>query len=193
MMAEAEANIKTRMTAAEFAQLPETTQPTELIDGELIVSPSRTNEHQLALGDTFFLLKNLARDVLPHSRVVLSPSDLYFDDLNAVQPDIFVVIGKDSKCRLGDDRYWHGPPDLIVEVISTAYSSLQRDKVDKFRLYERYGVGEYWIVHPENRFVEVFVWTDGKYQLQGVYRADESFTSAVLGGHSIDLKQVFTN
>lgn len=192
-MVEAEATIKTRMTAAEFAQLPETTGPTELIDGELIVSPAPKDEHQKSLGNLYLVIRLLAMQHLPEAEVRLAPSDVYIDDLNAVQPDIFVVIGKDSKCRLGDARYWHGPPDLIVEVISTAYSSLQRDKVDKFRLYERYGVQEYWIVHPENRFVEVFVWTDGKYQLQGVYRADESFISAVLGGQTIDLKQVFTS
>ncbi|MGF1504033.1 MAG: hypothetical protein GYB64_20665 [Chloroflexi bacterium] len=31
---------KTKMTAAAFARLPETTIPTELIHGEVIVSPS---------------------------------------------------------------------------------------------------------------------------------------------------------
>ena len=40
------ATIKTRLTADEYSKLPETTQPMELIDGEIIVSPAPLDSHQ---------------------------------------------------------------------------------------------------------------------------------------------------
>ncbi len=39
--------VTTRMTAAEFLALPETNQPTQLLNEELIVSPAPVPKHQL--------------------------------------------------------------------------------------------------------------------------------------------------
>ncbi|MDL1886105.1 Uma2 family endonuclease [Anaerolineae bacterium CFX8] len=42
-----------------------------------------------------------------------------------------------------------GPPDLIVQIFSPGMVS--QDKIQKFDLYERYGIGEYWMVDPCQR------------------------------------------
>ena len=175
--------VKTKMTAAEFFQLPETTQPTELIEGELIVSPSPIPEHQFANQDLVILLRGL----IPHGRVVYAPMDVVFDDENTVQPDIFWVA-QDGRCQQ-TDRHFVGPPELIIEILSGG--SVRLDRVKKFQLYERHGVTEYWIVDPLQQYVEVYVLADGKYTLQDIYEAGDTFTAPVLGGKTVDLKQVF--
>lgn len=178
---------KTRMTAAEFAQLDETSLPMELIHGEVFVSPAPKDPHQdcvLLLGSWFL------REVVPHfpgSAVKIAPLDVYFDDENVLQPDVFWIHGAESKCKLGDDGYWHGAPDLVVEVLSEG--TRKHDKKTKFELYERHGVREYWIVDPVDLLVEVFTLAGGRYQLFGVYDISETFTSPLLG-LSVELKTV---
>ncbi|HUP24028.1 MAG TPA: Uma2 family endonuclease, partial [Thermoanaerobaculia bacterium] len=56
------------------------------------------------------------------------------------------------------DRLQHafvqGAPDLVIEILSP--STRRRDERSKRDLYERYGIGEYWIVDPELETVKVF-------------------------------------
>ncbi len=56
-----------------------------------------------------------------------------------------------------------GVPDLLIEIVSSG--SVSRDTVEKFAIYEKYGVKEYWIVFPEQKVVEVFILKEGKYSL----------------------------
>jgi Uma2 family endonuclease len=67
-----------------------------------------------------------------------------------VEPDIVIVC---NKSKLDNERC-KGAPDLIVEIISS--STGRKDKVEKFNLYEKHGVKEYWIVEPELKIVSVF-------------------------------------
>jgi len=168
---------KTRMTAAEYRQLPETTQPTELIEGEIIVSPAPTNDHQSIVRQFVLLLCSM----LPSEQVMFAPLDVHLDDETVVQPDVFWVSGADSRCRLGDDGYWYGAPDLVIEVLSPG--TARRDKAEKFRLYEKYGVREYWLADPDARYAEVWrrAGEASRFEQQGVYGPDESFESALLG------------
>jgi Uma2 family endonuclease len=77
----------------------------------------------------------------------------YNDDKieTVVQPDITVICDK-SKL---DGKGCIGAPDLIVEIVS--HASVKRDVEEKFKLYEKYGVKEYWIVHPNDETVNVFI------------------------------------
>lgn len=176
---------QTRMRIEDFLALPESNLPTELIDGQVIKSPSPKDLHQkLSLRLVQILLQQLSGGELRYS-----PTDVYLDELNVVQPDIFWVSGPESRCQLGEDDYWHGAPDLVVEILSQG--TARYDKVDKFRLYEQHGTREYWIVEPKAQYVEVWQLLEGKFQHQGVFGPDESFVSAVLGEKKIELKIVF--
>ena len=42
-----------------------------------------------------------------------------------------------------------GGPSLVVEIVSPGSATI--DRVDKFREYERAGVGEYWIIDPRHQ------------------------------------------
>jgi Uma2 family endonuclease len=72
-----------------------------------------------------------------------------------------------------------GVPDLCIEIILP--SSIKNDRADKFTLYEKHGVREYWIVESEGRFVEVYTLSDERFQRQGAYDEQQTFTSSVLG------------
>jgi Uma2 family endonuclease len=174
---------KTRMTADEFFQLPETNQPTELIDGELIVSAPPIPKHQRLIRLLLILLDIL----IPDGEVFPSPIGVYFDDLNIPEPDL-VWVAENSRCVV-TEKQLEGSPDLIVEIFSPGTAT--RDKREKYQLYQRYGVSEYWMVDPIGQYVEVCVWKDGKFEQQGVYGADDSFNSPVLGGKTVSLKGIF--
>jgi Uma2 family endonuclease len=173
----------TRMTAVEFSRLPETTTLTELIDGELIVSPSPKTDHQRVV----LRLARLLMEAVQGGEVLIVPLDVYLDGDNVLQPDLFWV-GPESACLLQDDGYWHGPPDLIIEVISPGSSRM--DKVIKFNLYERHDVREYWLVDLEISTLEVWVrGEDQKFTRQGAYSG--AFASVLLGKKSLDLSPLF--
>jgi Uma2 family endonuclease len=89
------------------------------------------------------------------------------------------------------EKRLEGPPDLIVEVLSPGTE--RRDKKDKFELYQRFGVREYWIMHPQEEYIEVWRLENGVLVRQGVYGPDESFVSAVLGGKTVELKGIFVS
>ena len=74
-----------------------------------------------------------------------------------VQPDITVVC---DPFKL-DERGCRGAPDWIIEVLSP--TSAGHDQVRKLALYERHGVREYWLAHPDDRIVTVYRLERGAY------------------------------
>lgn len=175
--------ITTRMTAAEFLALPETTQPTELLDGVMIVSPSPVPSHQRSSRKVEYLVEELK----PNGEVFHAPMDLYLDNANTPQPDI-IWIAENSRCVVGE-KYLQGPPELIVEIFSP--STELKDRKDKFNLYQRFAIPEYWMVDPELEFIEVYVLENGLYKRLGVFEPGETFVSPVLGGKTVDVSRIF--
>ena len=110
-------------------------------------------------------------------------ADNYIDTV--VQPDILVVC---DKTKL-DERGLNGAPDLIIEILSP--STADHDIKTKFALYQRHGVKEYWIIHPNDQTVLVFrLGEDGVYGRAAMYTAADSVAVPLLGDLVIDLKDV---
>lgn len=173
-----------RMTASDFLQLPETTAPTELIQGEVVVSPAPRVSHQRIS----HRLVNLLDSLISNGEVFYSPADVRLDDHNVVQPDVFWISQANNQCNLVDDAYFQGPPDLIVEILSAG--TARRDKRTKFDLYEKYGVREYWIADPTQQLIEVWQLENIHYQRVGVFGAIDTFTSPILDKEVV-LKHIF--
>jgi Uma2 family endonuclease len=110
---------------------------------------------------------------------------------NVVQPDICVICDP-SKL---DERGCIGAPDLIVEVISPSTS--KKDLNQKFFLYEKSGVLEYWVVYPNDKAVMVFILQpNGKYDEGTVYEVIYGTTKVpvqTLEGLVIDLEELFAD
>jgi Uma2 family endonuclease len=174
--------VQVHMTAKEFLALPESNLPSEFIHGEVIMSPAPTLEHQRL----FVRLFDLIRRLIPNGEVLIAPVDVYLDDENIVQPDIFWVAAE-GKCVSVEGRYLRGAPDLIVEIFSPG--STRRDKKDKFRLYEKHGVREYWMVAPDDKWLEAWQLQEGHYSLIDIFGPGDSFASPLLG--AVDMKSIF--
>jgi Uma2 family endonuclease len=141
-----------RWTYSEFARLPsEGSTRYEIIDGELVVTPSPTGRHQRIVTDMVTLLNVFVRS---HDlgQLFTGPLDVLFAEGDYLEPDILFVRG--DRAQLVTDRGVEGPPDLVVEVVSP--STAARDRGIKLERYRLYGVPEYWVVDPEERTVEVW-------------------------------------
>jgi Uma2 family endonuclease len=69
------------------------------------------------------------------------------DDIDTVvQPDISVIC---DNAKL-DDKGCRGAPDWIIEILSP--STALKDMDNKRELYQAYGVREYWLIHPTEKW-----------------------------------------
>jgi len=176
--------IKTHMTAKEFLQLPETNLPLQLLDGEVIEMNAPALPHQDIVGNIFVLFKLKAKEL--GGKAYVAPVDVYFDEFNIPQPDV-MWLAPDTQCQMIGTERLSGAPDLIAEVLSPTTAHVDRKK--KFRLYEKYGVREYWLVEPRDLLVEVWQLQEGRFMLLDTYGVGETFTSSLIG--SVDVALLF--
>lgn len=120
----------------------------EAVDGELLVSPSPSLSHQIAVVRLVRLLDEYAR-VQRIGIAVAAPSDVVLDPKTIVQPDVYVLPLVRGR-RVADDDP-KPTPLLLVEVSSP--STARFDRLVKRPRYQRAGV-EYWIVDLDSRLVE---------------------------------------
>jgi len=140
----------------------------EIIDGVLYaMSPAQSIKHQSVVGNFFMNLKRHPENLCYTG---IAPTDVVLDDDTVVQPDVFVVC--DRKKITADNI--QGAPDLIVEVVSP--STEVKDRREKLRLYERFGVKEYLIAFPEREYVERYVLKAGQYGSPEIFTWDERLT-----------------
>lgn len=174
-------------TKADYDRLP-TGAPYQLLGGELVMTPAPMTKHQWVLRNLGFeLFVWLKKNKL--GEVFYAPTDVELDDSNIVQPDL-VVIKREHVDIIGEKRIV-GVPDLVAEVLSpdNAYNDLKR----KFKLYERCGVPEYWIVDPEFETVEIYVNNAGKYALFEQKEASGGVSSFVLEGFQVEIGDIFAS
>ncbi|MDX1994369.1 MAG: Uma2 family endonuclease [bacterium] len=175
----------TRMTVEEYLNLPETNQIAQLINGEYIVNPP-LDVHQAVVGKLYLKVGN----ILTTGTLRIAPTGLYLEESNYYEPDIFWISPENTGCTLRPDgRYWQGAPDLIVEVLSPSTASF--DKVDKFRLYQKHGVREYWIADPVAEYLEVFAHNGGRFNLLDVFKPGDTLQTPLLGEHVIQVRELF--
>jgi Uma2 family endonuclease len=165
----------------------------ELINGyPSNMSPAPSRIHQRIAGELFNSLKNYLEG--KSCEVYIAPFDVRLAEIgepinfasNVVQPDISVICNP-SKL---DDKGAIGAPDLIIEVLSP--STLKNDTKEKFALYERFGVKEYWIVDPDQQTISNYVLgSNGKYSLLKKHFTSDKLITNQFPGLEINLKKVF--
>lgn len=109
--------------------------------------------------------------------------------VQVVQPDLLVVCDRNKL----DEKGCRGVPDVIIEIVSPFSAS--KDLKEKFALYERHGVKEYWVVHPEEKIIMVFILEEGgkvnRYGRPENYADKDKIEVKTLKGLIIDLSLVF--
>jgi Uma2 family endonuclease len=140
-----------RWTAAEVRALieesPLVTPRYELVDGELLVTPSPKNRHQAAVIELIGALYPYLKRQRVGS-VLTSPSDIELEPESVLQPDVYVMPPEEALRREFPARALL----LAVEVLSPG--SARFDRGHKRVYYQRNGVSEYWIVDLDSRVVE---------------------------------------
>jgi len=142
-----------KWTYEEFLLFPDDGKRHELIDGEHIMSPSPFTKHQRISRNLLITFGNFLRK---HKlgEIFSAPMDVIFSDLDVVEPDLLFITSE--HVSIITEKHIMGVPDLVVEILSEG--SRKRDEIVKRRLYEQYGVQEYWIVDPELESVKVYRW-----------------------------------
>jgi len=167
------------------AEMPETNQPHELWDGELIMAPSPFFSHQeISLRLYRALFDHVERRDL--GKVITAPIDMVLSPHRVVQPDV-AFIAKERLAII--ERAIMGPVDLAAEVISLG--GRNRDRIEKRDLYEQYAVKEYWIIDPEPETVEVLYMVNSRYELAMRCGAGQTASSKLLPGFEIKVDWLF--
>lgn len=120
--------------------------------------------------------------------VLIGPIDVKFDEANECQPDVVYITNENL--HIVTEKKIIGAPDIIIEILSPSTS--YNDKIRKKRVYERFGVKEYWIVDPVHLYVDQFVLSDKKYILANKYGYKDVVRSELLECLKIDLESIFS-
>ena len=152
------------LTYEDYRLLPEDGPRYELIEGELYLSPSPSTRHQtVSRRLQYALMKALEDPGL--AQVFNAPMDLVVDRNTAVQPDL-IIVGT-ARTSIITARALEGAPDVVVEILSP--STRDRDEHIKRRLYERFGVREYWLVDSEAETLIAYRRDDEGYGIRASY------------------------
>jgi Uma2 family endonuclease len=183
-----------RLTFEDYIATPEMMRRYEIIDGELIMPPSPTFEHQwrskrlLVLIDDYVTAHRLGA-------VLYAPLDVMIrrTPLRTRQPDILFIsmerlreYGLDS---IENVPFVEIPPDLAVEIISP--SETRQWVEDKLKDYQTIGVRECWLVRPGSKTVEVIRLTTTAIESMGVFKGGDRIQSGVLPELALTVDQIF--
>ena len=179
---------RTRATYEDYLNTPDDVRY-ELLDGELVMAPSPGTRHQRIVMQMAIALQSHVTQT-GSGEFFISPFDVVLwdgDEADVVEPDLLFV--STARASIITEPNLQGAPDLVVEVLSP--STENRDRGYKRDLYARHGVGEYWLVDPETRSVEVLLLGNAEYETAGTFEPGHTLESPTLGGLTIEIGEVF--
>ena len=152
-----------RLTRLEFErryQAMPKVKKAELIEGVVYMASPLSFTHAKPHGSLITWL-GVYQVATPQVEMGIEPT-VRLDIENAPQPDGVLFIKRESggNCRLSEDGYIEGAPELVIEV---AASSVAIDLGDKKRAYRRNGVQEYLVWQVFEQKIDWFSLQDGDY------------------------------
>ncbi len=185
-----------KWTYRDYCQWPDD-ERWELIDGvayalNYVDPPPSTLHHQEILLEIARQIKTFLLDKV--DKIFIAPYDVCLPETDetgndasiVVQPDIVVVCDRSKLKSTGCT----GAPDMVVEILSPATAMM--DLREKFHLYERHGVKEYWIVNPAERIVHVYRnGAENRYGSADIYGPEDKPVVGIFPELTIDLPLVF--
>jgi Uma2 family endonuclease len=166
-----------------IAESPLATPRYELVDGELLVTPSPNWPHQRAVG---LLLLELHRYLAsnPVGESGTSPFDVELEPESLVQPDVFVLPRSEARRLLTEMP----ARELLLAIEVLSPSSGRIDRVKKRPHYQRH-VLEYWIVDLDARLFER--WRPGDDRPEILAQTLEWHPAGAAEAFSLDLSRFF--
>jgi Uma2 family endonuclease len=186
-------NNKVRSTYADYLTWPDD-ERWEIINGvPSLMGPAPFTEHQRILRELFVPLALYFKD--KQCQIFPAPFDVRLPQgdekdkeiSTVVQPDIVVICDQNKL----DEKGCKGAPDLVIEILSS--STAKKDLNEKFNLYERSGVLQYWVVFPKFRVIDIYSLDEtGLYEKTRSFSTGEQISSELFPGLEIDLDVVFS-
>ena len=166
-----------RMTEKEFADWVDAKTRAEWVDGEVIIMPPDSDEHD----DFCYWLRSLLQRFVEHHGLGRVKGPNFTIRLPRQRqrrvPDVLFV--SKERASLIRPTFVQGAPDLILEIVSP--ESVSRDWRDKYLAYQRAGVREYWVIDRNNSRVEAYV-LGGSGRFQQIKERDGKLESTVIKG-----------
>jgi Uma2 family endonuclease len=174
------------LTYDDLDHFPDDGQRREIITGELTVTAAPTPVHQQIAERLVRLIGNF---VELHQLGVLYPApiDVRLSATDVVEPDLVFI--SEARSSIVSEKYISGAPDLVAEILSP--SSQRTDLVRKRALYAHSGIGEYWIIDPDRKTVQIHRLAEGVYV--PVVDAKGQPVSEIFAGLVIDVERLFAN
>jgi len=150
-----------RWTEAEFYAARDAAPPGErweLVNGEVLVTPSPHWTHQRIVSRLFALLYDYVR-AQRLGEAFVSPLDVKLEPGLVLQPDMLVVPAGLLRRRSDIVR------ELLLAVETVSPGSARYDRVTKRPHYQRHRVSEYWIVDDASRTIERWTPDDDRPEL----------------------------
>lgn len=126
----------------------------ELLDGELVMTPSPHTIHQAIVWE---LGMRLGPTMPSGTRFFTAPLDVRLDERNVLQPDLLLVAEETIQ-----EDVISGAPILAIEILSP--STRRRDLVTKREILERAGCAHYWVIDPADASVRIWALVRGAYR-----------------------------
>jgi Uma2 family endonuclease len=154
------------------------------------VTPSPNTKHQTIVFNLTTALGSYLR-AQPLGAAFSAPFDVVFGDLDVIQPDLLYISRE--RAAIITDQHVRGAPDLVVEILSAG--TRKTDEVTKRKVYERFGVQEYWIVDPELDTIKIDRQTDRRFVRAAELSVEHAdlLTTPLLPGFSAILADVFAS
>ncbi len=173
-------------TYADYAAKPSDGRRLELIDGEFEMTPAPATRHQTVSRRLQHELMKQLEDTGIAS-VFDAPIDLILSDNDVLQPDLAIV--GNARARFITERGIEGPPDIVVEILSSSTRVL--DRRVKSLTYARYLVPEYWMVDGDLGTIELYRLGAEKYTLEMRYDRASRLTTPSFPEVDVELARVF--
>ena len=176
------------LTYDDYCLIPDDGKRYEVIHGELYMSPSPIIRHQSILVNLTILLGTYVKKAKT-GRMLVAPMDVILSEHNVVQPDVLFISTENRS--IITDKNVQGAPDLLVEILSEG--NRRHDEVVKRKLYEAFGVKEYWVIDPVLETIKVFRLENGRF-IKAAELSEEGgkvLTSPLLEGFECPLVELF--
>ena len=165
----------------------------ELINGKIFkMSPAPSPLHQEISANISSALHNYLKD--KPCKIYYAPFDVRFPKESKADKDIYTILQPDI-CVICDPakidgRGCVGAPDIVIEILSPGNNRMEL--LNKYRVYEEFGVKEYWVVSPGDKtLLKYTLDKDRKYRPSKLFTLSEKVYSEVLPGFELDLDAVF--
>lgn len=181
--------IEPLLTVDDLDCMPDDGNRYEVIEGVLYVSRAPGLTHQRVLGRlltgfVWYLDQNPIGEVITAPGVILS-------DFDGVIPDL-IYMSHERRDEIATGERVMGAPEIVIEIVSPGAENERRDGIVKRQLYATYGVKEYWMVNPQSRTIEVYVYSGQTLELSAALGIEDVLASSLLPGFECRIETIFS-